>query len=177
MELVVAHRPRLLDEQGCGALTAAILIGHTAGHERFRSDASFARQTGTAPVPCSSGKRTQHRLNRGGDRQLNHALHIIAITRAQHDPATQEYLARKRAEGKTTKGALRSLKRHLARHFHRLLAEPLADQSTVIDGQPIIEPRPTSVPKLPAIPPLSPRERPVDATISGQAPSRMACIR
>jgi transposase len=177
MELVVAHRPRLLDEQGCGALTAAILIGHTAGHERFRSDASFARQTGTAPVPCSSGKRSRHRLNRGGDRQLNHALHIIAITRAQHDPATQEYLARKQAEGKTTKGALRSLKRHLARHFHRLLAEPLADQLTPIDGQPIVEPRQISIPQLPAIPPPSPKQRPVDANTNGQAPSRMACVR
>ena len=119
-ELVTAHRPQLLAEQGCGALTAAILIGHTAGNERFRSDAAFALQTGTAPIPCSSGKRTQHRLNRGGDRQLNHALHIIAITRAQRDPATKEYLARKEAEGKTKKGALRSLKRHLARRFYRL---------------------------------------------------------
>ena len=82
-ELVKAHRPKLLAELGCGALTAAILIGHTAGDERFGTDASFALQTGTAPIPCSSGKRTQHRLNRGGDRQLNHALHIIAITRAQ----------------------------------------------------------------------------------------------
>ncbi|MBV9364801.1 MAG: IS110 family transposase, partial [Solirubrobacterales bacterium] len=113
-ELVAAHRPNLLAEQGCGALTAAILIGRTAGNERFRSQAAFGRQTGTAPIPCSSGKRTQHRLNRGGDRQLNHALHIIAVTRAQHDPATKQYLARKEAEGKTTKGALRSLKRHLA---------------------------------------------------------------
>ena len=64
-ELVNAHRPKLLAEQGCGALTAAILIGHTAGNERFRSDAAFGLQTGTAPNPCSSGKRTQHRLNRG----------------------------------------------------------------------------------------------------------------
>src|ERR1700716_3022673 len=72
--------------------SAPILIGHTAGNERFRSEAAFALQTGTAPIPCSSGKRTQHRLNRGGDRQLNHALHIIAVTRAQHDPATKEYL-------------------------------------------------------------------------------------
>ena len=96
-ELVAAHRPKLLAEQGCGALTAAILIGHTAGNERFRSEASFALQTGTAPIPCSSGKRTQHRLNRGGDRQLNHALHIIAVTRAQRDPATKQYLARKEA--------------------------------------------------------------------------------
>ena len=88
-----------------------------------------------------------------------------------------EYLARKQAEGKTNKGALRSLKRHLARHFHRLLAEPLADQSTPIDGQPIIEPRQISIPQLPAIPPPSPRQRPADANTNGQAPSRMACVR
>src|SRR6516225_5131388 len=126
--LVAGHRPQLLAEQGCGAIIAAILIGHTAGNERFRSEAAFGRQTGTAPIPCSSGQRTQHRLDRGGDRQLNHALHIIAVTRAQRDPATKEYLARKQAEGKTTKGALRSLKRHLARRFYHLLAEPPADQ-------------------------------------------------
>jgi transposase len=126
--LVTAHRPKLLNEQGCGAVTAAILIGHTAGTQRFRSEASFALNSGTAPVPCSSGQRTQHRLNRGGDRQLNHALHIIALTRAQCDPATKEYLARKETEGKTSKGALRCLKRHLARHFHQLLAELPADQ-------------------------------------------------
>ena len=86
MELVKVHRPQLLSELGCGALTAAILIGHTAGVKRFRTESSFALLTGTAPIPCSSGQRTQHRLNRGGDRQLNHALHIIAITRAQRDP-------------------------------------------------------------------------------------------
>jgi transposase len=120
-ELVAARRPELLAEQGCGALTAAILIGHTAGTQRFRSDASFALQSGTAPIQCSSGQRTQHRLNRGGDRQLNHALHIIAVTRAKHHPATKEYLARKEAEGQTPKGALRCLKRHLARRFHHLL--------------------------------------------------------
>ena len=94
-ELVTAHRPVLLAEQGCGALTAAILIGRTAGNERFHSEAAFALQTGTAPIPCSSGKRTKHRLNPGGDRQLNHALHVIAISRARHDPATKQYLARK----------------------------------------------------------------------------------
>jgi transposase len=126
--LVTAHRPRLLAEHGCGALVAAILIGHTAGVQRFGSEASFALLSGTAPIPCSSGKRVQHRLNRGGDRQLNHALHIIAITRARRDPATIQYLARKEAEGKTTKGALRCLKRHLARRIHQLLAEPPADQ-------------------------------------------------
>ena len=122
--LVEAHRPQLLAEIGCGALTAALLIGRTAGAERFASDASFARQTGTAPIPCSSGQRQQHRLDRGGDRRLNSALHIIAITRARYDPATKAYLARKEAEGKTRKGALRCHKRHLARRFHHLLSLP-----------------------------------------------------
>jgi transposase len=122
--LVKAHRPQLLAERGCGALTAAILIGRTAGAARFPSDASFARLAGTAPIPCSSGQRDRHRLDRGGDRQLNYALHVIAITRARYDPQTKTYLARKEAEGKTKKGALRCLKRHLARHFHHLLSTP-----------------------------------------------------
>jgi transposase len=119
--LVTAHRPQLLAEKGCGVLTAAILIGRTAGAEHYRTDASFARQAGVAPIPASSGQRDQLRLDRGGDRQLNRALHTIAITRARHDPTTKEYLARKQAEGKTKKGALRCLKRHLARRFHHLL--------------------------------------------------------
>jgi transposase len=147
-ELVKAHRPALLAELGCGALTAAILIGRTAGNERFRSEASFALQSGTAPIPCSSGQRIQHRVNRGGDRHLNHALHIIAITRAQCDPDTKEYLARKEAVGKTPKGALRSLKRHLARRFHRLLCEPAAPQQRAA----------------------------VDPNSTGIAPSPMVCI-
>ena len=164
-ELVKTHRPQLLAEMGCGALTAAILIGHTAGNERFGSDASFALQTGTAPIPCSSGQRTQHRLNRGGNRQLNHALHIIAITRAQGNPATQEYLARKEAEGKTKKGALRCLKRHLARRFYNLLAGPPADQH---DEKPITEP------ELPVIPPRPRPQREVQQIDA--APCPMVCI-
>jgi transposase len=174
-ELVTAHRPRLLAEHGCGALTAAILIGHTAGNERFRSDAAFALQTGTAPIPCSSGKRTQHRLNRGGDRQLNHALHIIAVTRAQHDPATKQYLARKEAEGKTKKGALRSLKRHLARRFHQLLSEPPADQHA---SEPDANEREhlAAAGELPAIPPPPSPQPPTDPNVKGLAPFPMACI-
>jgi transposase len=140
LALVKAHHPRLLAETGCGALTAATLIGRTAGAERFASDACFARQAGTAPIPCSSGQRDRHRLDRGGDRQLNHALHIIAITRARHDPATKAYLERKQAEGKTRKGALRSLKRHLARRFHHALClppeTPQRDHSNVADVRP-----------------------------------------
>ncbi|HEY2201043.1 MAG TPA: IS110 family transposase [Solirubrobacteraceae bacterium] len=129
--LVTAHRPELIAQTGCGALTAAILIGRTAGIQRYRSDASFARQAGVAPIPASSGQRDQLRLDRGGDRQLNRALHMIAITRARHDPATNAYLARKEAEGKTKKGALRCLKRHLARRFHHILCLPPNPQPTL----------------------------------------------
>ncbi len=164
LDLVKAHRPQLLAEQGCGAVTAAVLIGHTAGNERFRSEASFALQTGTAPIPCSSGKRTQHRLNPGGDRQLNHALHVIAISRAQRDPATKEYLARKEAEGKTKKGALRSLKRHLARRFYHLLAEPAlppADDHSTTE----LIPRPSQLDR-----------DDVDKTIIAAAPMPMVCV-
>ena len=148
LALIKAQRPRLLAETGCGALTAAILIGRTAGAERFQNDAGFARQAGVAPIPCSSGQRDRHRLDRGGDRQLNHALHIIAITRARYDPATKAYLARKQAEGKTKKGALRCLKRHLARRFHPLLcppAQPRPQQPT----RPAPTPQPLAPPRCP----------------------------
>jgi transposase len=122
--LILAYRPALLAEKGLGVLTAATLIGRTAGAERFPTDAHFARQAGVAPIPVSSGRIDRHRLNRGGDRQLNRALHVIAITRARIDPQTRDYLERKRAEGKTKREALRCLKRHLARHVHRLLSMP-----------------------------------------------------
>jgi transposase len=160
--LVQAHRPHLLAETGCGALTTALLIGRTAGTAQFRSDASFARQTGTAPIPCSSGQRHRHRLDRGGDRQLNHALHVIAITRARHDPDTKAYLARKEAEGKTKQGALRCLKRHLARRFYHLLALPAEpperDRGNLVDV-------------------LSPEPRRNDPGIAAAAPTPMPCLR
>jgi transposase len=141
-QLVKAHRPQLLAETGCGPLTAALLIGRTAGAESFKSDASFARQAGVAPIPVSSGQRDRHRLHRGGDRQLNHALHIIAITRARVDPATKTYLQRKQAEGKSRREAIRCLKRHLARHFHRVLTAP---PDTRQQHPPIASPAPTTM--------------------------------
>jgi transposase len=165
LALVAAHRPQLLAETGCGTLTAAILIGRTAGAVRFQTDASFARQSGTAPIPCSSGQRDHHRLDRGGDRQLNHALHVIAITRARHDPATQAYLERKQAEGKTKKGALRCLKRHLARRFHHLLSLPAAPP----------QPNRGTTDKTPVHP--SQRDpSDVDASIPSSAPTPMICL-
>jgi transposase len=119
--LTAAHSPGLRAETGCGPVTAAVLIGQTAGARRFATDARFARQAGTAPIPASSGNTHRYRLHRGGNRQLNKALHVIAITRARLDPATRAYLARKRSEGKTNREALRCLKRHLARRIWRIL--------------------------------------------------------
>ena len=115
--LLQAHAPQLLSQPGCGTVTAAIIIGRTAGAQRFPTDGHFARHAGTAPIPASSGKTQRHRLHRGGDRQLN----IIAISRARTDPETRAYLARRQADGKTKLEAIRCLKRHLARRIWRLL--------------------------------------------------------
>jgi transposase len=107
--------PELLELPGCGALTAACLLGETAGAERFASAARFAMHAGVAPLPVVSGQVQRYRLNRRGNRQLNAALHRIAITQMRtHEPA-RAYLERKRAEGKSKREALRCLKRHLAR--------------------------------------------------------------
>jgi hypothetical protein len=92
---------------------------------------------------------------------------MIAVTRAQRDPATKEYLARKEAEGKTTKGALRPLKRHLARRFvHKLLSEPPADRQQPSDGKPTVNPQPATIDgKLPEIPPRRHPRAPADPNI------------
>jgi transposase len=119
--LIEAHCPALLAEHGCPTVTAAIIIGHTAGAKRFPTDACFARHAGVAPIPASSGNTQRHRLHRGGDRQLNRAIHIIAFSRARTDPATQAYLQRKHAEGKSKLEAIRCLKRHVARRIWRVL--------------------------------------------------------
>jgi transposase len=127
--LVAAHRPQLLAELGCSTITAAILIGQTAGAQRFPTDAHFARMAGVAPIPVSSGRRDRYRLHRGGNRRINRALHVIAVTRGRWDPATRAYLQRKEAEGKNRMEALRCLKRLLARHFHTLLLQPPSSPS------------------------------------------------
>jgi transposase len=96
------------------SVVAAKIIGETRGISRFRSAAAFAAHTGTAPVPASSGRVRRHRLNRGGNRQLNRALYTIAMVQARWDPAALAYLERKLAEGKSAAEARRCLKRHLA---------------------------------------------------------------
>jgi transposase len=106
--------------------SAATLIGRTAGAARFASDGHFARQARAAPIPASSGRKDRQRLNRGGDRQLNAALHRIAVAQGRHHPAAIEFLARKQAEGKSRIEALRCLKRHLARTAWQLLLKVIS---------------------------------------------------
>jgi transposase len=113
--------PELLDEPGIGPIVAAQLIVTWSHHNRVNSEACFARLAGVAPLPASSGLTTRHRLNRGGDRQLNRALHTIILHRRQHDAATRDYIARRVSEGKSTRDAVRLLKRYLARHLYRVM--------------------------------------------------------
>jgi transposase len=118
--------PRLLTLPGCGPLSAAKLLGEIGPIERFGSDAQLARHAGVAPLEASSGKYQRHRLDRGGNRQLNCALHRIAITQARVHPPARAYLERKQNEGKSRREALRCLKRQLVRTVYTALKnEPL----------------------------------------------------
>ena len=100
---------------------AAKLLGEIGPIDRFPTDAQLARHAGVAPLEASSGKHRRHRLDRGGNRQLNRALHQIAITQARMHPPARAYMERKQAEGKSRREALRCLKRHLARTIHTTL--------------------------------------------------------
>jgi transposase len=120
---VRALAPALLDEPGIGPIVAAQLIIAWSHPGRLRSEACFARLAGVAPIPASSGQTTRHRLSRGGDRQLNRALHTIVLHRRHHDHTTRDYIARRLSEGKSTRDATRLLKRYLARHLYRLLEQ------------------------------------------------------
>lgn len=113
--------PGLLAEHGIGPVTGAQLVISWSHPGRIRSEAAFARLGGVAPIPASSGQVVRHRLDRGGDRQLNRALHAIVLVRKRSDPRTQAYLDRRIAEGKSRREATRCLKRYLARHLFRLL--------------------------------------------------------
>ncbi len=124
-ELVRHTAPEgFLAKRGVATQVAATLLV-TAGDNpgRVRREASFAALCGASPVDASSGKQIRHRLNRGGDRQANSALWTIAMTRLAHDPRTKAYLARRTAEGKTTKEIIRCLKRYIAREIYRALCQ------------------------------------------------------
>jgi transposase len=126
--------PSLLALPGCGPLTAAKLVGQTGGVTRFRSRAAFARHNGTAPVPVWSGNTVRHRLNRGGDRQLNVALHRIAITQLQREGPGRSSIAKRTAAGDTRTEAIRALRRRISDEvFRRLTTDELARQSALAD--------------------------------------------
>jgi transposase len=112
--LVRATDTSLLGLSGVGVLIAAQIIGEVRDVRRYGNRDRFAAANGTAPIPASSGPRVRHRLNRGGNRRLNWAIHLMALTQASHDPRARAYLARRREEGRTGREAMRALKRHLS---------------------------------------------------------------
>jgi len=120
-KLVTPVAPNLLALSGCGVLTAAKLIGETVGATRFRSRAAFAMHDGSAPIPASSGDRQRHRLNRGGNRQLNAALYRIAITQLRGPGCGRDYYQRRREGGASKAEALRCLKRRISDQVYRRL--------------------------------------------------------
>lgn len=130
IEAAVAERyPELVAIPGCAALTAAKLVGEIAGVDRFATDSKLAMHAGVGPLEASSGNRQRHRLNRKGNRQLNAALHRIAVTQIRcHEPA-QQFMQRKQQEGKSKREALRCLKRHLVRVVFNTLQDPRVAQS------------------------------------------------
>jgi hypothetical protein len=123
-ELTAEHCPQLLAECGVGPVVAALTYIAWSHQGRCRDEAAFASLGGVAPIEASSGKVTRHRLNRGGDRQLNRALHTAILSRARTDERTKTYIQKRLTDGKTEREARRCLKRYLARHLYRLLEHP-----------------------------------------------------
>jgi transposase len=124
--LTAQRAPELRARYGVGPEVAATLLV-TAGDnpDRLRSEAAFAALCGVSPIPASSGLRTRHRLNRGGDRQANCALYRVVLTRLRYHAASRTYLARRLAEGRSKREIIRCLKRHVAREFYPLLTPPV----------------------------------------------------
>jgi transposase len=124
LALVRSWRPDLLQLAGIGPIIAATVLTAWSHPGRCRDDAAFAMLAGAAPIPASSGHKVRYRLNRSGDRQLNRALHTIALSRLRYDPTTRAYAHRRRAEGKTDREIKRCLKRYIARQLYRQLETP-----------------------------------------------------
>ncbi|MGV9567377.1 IS110 family transposase [Streptomyces sp. NPDC003480] len=130
-KLVEVLAPSLLAIPGCGVLSAAVIIGETAGANRFKSKDAYAHFTGTAPIPVWSSNKIRVRLNRGGNRAINHALHMIAVTQARRGGEGADYFAKQLARGKTPKEAVRLLRRRISdRVFRALLVDEGAAQPT-----------------------------------------------
>jgi transposase len=125
-ELVTQVAQPLIDSPGCGNIAAAAIVGEVAGVRRFRDEAALAAYAGIAPLDASSGQNQHHRLNRGGNRRLNWAIHMIAISQLRvHQPA-RDYYQRRIRTGSTPKVALRALKRLIIRGVFQLLQQAAA---------------------------------------------------
>lgn len=111
----------LLEEKGFGAVSAAKCLAAWSHYGRGRTEAEFASLAGVNPIPASSGNMIRYRLNRGGDRKLNSAIHMVAIVKMTHDEETRAYVGRRRKEGKTDREIRRCIKRYIARHVYRTL--------------------------------------------------------
>jgi transposase len=123
--IVKQWRPDLLEQNGVGPIVAATVLCAWSHPGRVHSEAAFAKLGGVAPIPANTGKTVTHwRLSRYGDRQLNRALHTVALSRLRYDPTTQAYAARRTSEGKTPREIKRCLKRYIARDLFRLLENP-----------------------------------------------------
>jgi transposase len=133
--LVTATAPKVVALRGVGIHTTATLL-ITAGDnpERLRSEGAFARLTGTAPIPASSGQTDRFRLSRGGDRQANAALHLIAVNRLVCDPRSKAYVIKRTGKTKANLDILRRLKRYTARELYPLLVEALHDANIAVPG-------------------------------------------
>ncbi|MFL6163372.1 MAG: IS110 family transposase [Jatrophihabitantaceae bacterium] len=120
-EIVTDMAPGLLEQSGIGPVSAAQSIVSYGQPGRVNNQAAFAALAGVSPLEASSGRTVRHRLNRGGDRKLNRAIHTIAVNRMRTDPTTRAYVTRRRAEGKTDREIRRCLKRYIARELYRTL--------------------------------------------------------
>jgi transposase len=134
LELIKQHPagPALLAEAGVGPVVAAQLLISWSHHGRVRNEAAFASLAGVSPLETSSGQRSRHRLNRGGDRALNRALHTVAITRMRCHSETRAYETKRTAEGKTHRDIRRSLKRALARRLYRRIESAVRPQNALV---------------------------------------------
>jgi transposase len=136
-QLVASSAPELLAVKGVGTdIAGALLVAAGDNPERLRSEAAFASLCGVAPIPASSGKTNRHRLSRGGDRDANRALYLLALGRMGWDPPTRTYVTRRTAAGLSKPEIIRCLKRYLAREIYRILVRSSASLPASADGQP-----------------------------------------
>lgn len=130
---VLSSGTTLHAEKGLSFVLTATILGEAGDPGRIRSEGAFAMLNGTAPLEASSGKTKRHRLNRRGNRQLNYAIHAVALVRARSHDQSRQFMAKKRAEGKTNKEAMRCLKRHISNLIFRQMIRDLERSKAGVD--------------------------------------------